>query len=111
MNFVCLNFVCMNFGGLGADTVLGGPRDPPVKTLAVLHHMHRARLPHTTQVRCHLTLFILSCCVGRLFFGASEIGHTRWPTEIFAHGSVEIPAYRSNPCHFPYVHPFPQQSI
>ena len=43
MNFVCLNFVCMNFGGLGADTELGGPRDPPVQTLAVLHHMHRAR--------------------------------------------------------------------
>ena len=35
MNFVCLNFVSMNSGGLGVDTVLGGPRDPPVKTLAV----------------------------------------------------------------------------
>ena len=29
LNFVCLNFVCLNFDGLGADTVLGGPRDPP----------------------------------------------------------------------------------
>ena len=59
--------------------------ESPMKTLAVLHHMHRARLPHTSQVRCHLTLFILSCCVGRSFFGASEIGHTRCPTDIFAH--------------------------
>jgi len=57
--------------------------------LAVLHHMHRARLPHTSQVRCHLTLFMFTCCVGRSFFGAEEIGHTRWPTEIFAHACVE----------------------
>ena len=51
MNFVCLNFVSMNSGGLGVDTVLGGPRDPPVKTLAVLQHMHRARLQHISSVR------------------------------------------------------------
>ena len=44
LNFVCLNSVCLNFGGLGAHTVLGGPRELPVKTLALLHHMHRAQL-------------------------------------------------------------------
>ena len=42
----------------------GWSHGTPYETLAVLHHMHRARLPHTTQVRCHLTLFILSCSVG-----------------------------------------------
>ena len=47
-------------GGLGADTVLGGPKNPPWKTLALLHHMHRAQLPRISSVRSNLTLFIAS---------------------------------------------------
>ena len=33
------------------STLLGGPMEPAMKTLAVLHHMHRARLPHISSVR------------------------------------------------------------
>ena len=56
LNVVCINVVClkvvgMHSGGLGVDAVLSGPRDPPVKTLAVLQHMHRARLQHISSVR------------------------------------------------------------
>ena len=46
----------------------GWVHGPPMKTLAVLHHMHRARLPHISLLRWNLTLFILlwyawcSCC-------------------------------------------------
>ena len=65
LNFVCLNSVCLNFGGLGAHTVLGGPRELPVKTLALLHHMHRAQLPRMSSVRSNLTLFIASWYAGR----------------------------------------------
>ena len=54
-----MQLIMMRWGGaLGADTVLGGPRDPPVKTLALLHHMHRALLPRMSSVRSNLTLFI-----------------------------------------------------
>ena len=61
------------YGGLGADTVLGGPRDPPLKTLALLHHMHRAQVPRMSSVQSNLTLFIVSwyaelygCSLGKL---------------------------------------------
>ena len=45
---------------------------PPMKTLAALHHMHRAQLPDNSQVRWHLTMFILSWCAGRSFCSLSE---------------------------------------
>ena len=33
------------------STLLGGLMEPAMKTLAVLRHMHRARLPHISSVR------------------------------------------------------------
>ena len=95
LNFVCLNFVCLNFGGLGADTVLGGPRDPPVKTLALLHHMHRAQLPRMSSVRSNLTLFIASWYAGR--YGCSLGKLNRLFTLGGQLNDLLMPASRSNP--------------
>ena len=61
--------------------------DPSMKTLAVLHHMHRAQL-HVDVVQ-----LIMVCWAFLLeSFGAEEIGHTRWPTDFLAHACVEVKA-------------------
>ena len=44
--------------------MLGGPVEPPLKTLAVLHHTHRAQMPRISAMQWNLTLLILSWYAG-----------------------------------------------
>ena len=72
----------------------GWSHGPPMKTLSVLHHMHGAR-PAATYFTCavksDVVHLIMVCWVFLLqSFGAEQIGHTRWPTNIFAHACVEV---------------------
>ena len=80
--------------------------DPPMKTLAVLHHMHSlstVAIDFTGAVKSddvHLIMvrrdFLLQS------FGAESIVHITWPTLIFAHAcvgvkAISIPVYASSP--------------
>ena len=76
--------------------------------MVVLHHMHKAQLlAFHVSVKFDVVHLIVVCWALLLqSFGAAQIVHTWWPTEIFVHACVEV-----KPISILYVHPLRQQSI
>jgi len=75
---------------------MGGPIDPPLKTLAVLHHIHRAQLPRI----CIGVVNFLGCSSYRGMLGVlvavfSELNG--WFTQGGQQKYLLMPAQRSNP--------------
>ena len=80
--------------------------DPPMKTLAVLHHMQSP----STVASCFtgavksddVHLIMVSWDFLLQSFRAEKIVHITWPTQIFAHAcvgvkAISIPVYASSP--------------
>ena len=76
-------------GVLGAEPrVLGGPMDFGCGTS---HAQSTAATYFTDAVKSDVVHLIVVCWAFLLkSFGAEQIVHTRWPTEIFAHACVEV---------------------
>ena len=71
---------------------MGGPVDPNEDFGCITSHAQTTAAPYFTgAVKSDVVHFIVVCWALLLqSFGAEQIVHTRWPTEIFARACVEV---------------------